>query len=553
MKQLYWLAAAMMPLMLASCGSSSETAKGDAYKDVEYMPVKTESDGDWSMVAPNGEFLFEDGFDADARLTSVVDGVFVVMEKGKYAVYSADKNPKVIGDLEELKDAGAIGDGIIPVVRPQERISLYDKSGKLVSTLEPVSGKEITAVYARCTNDRLPFRTEDYKWGFLDSKGKVAIPATFDEVGTFGDYGYAVAYKMTDDKRQGVVINKKGETVLKLKEGQSAQSIFDDKVMVTDDEDRVSIVPLKGEAIKLPSKYNYVGDWNKDYIVVKSDNGWGVVRNNSEFDVVVKPRYEYALQILPDGKFLVEKDDDYLMLNAEGERVYTFDDVKNAFYVNSKWNIFVSEGKDQYFVDMEGQRVGNEYSELYGAISLSDVIESDYFNIDAFVSTIAEQVEADAISGFKLGSNTADYLAGEDPENYVYSYRLANDKVVEGYRFTVNSNFVSVGTLAQWEYNDPYSYYDYSRKYSWTNTPVESANLSATAQSPDLWKKVKPLIVKALEKKGFKVTDDYDSTVTMSNGTIILTINGSDSYGTTEVSINMSTEGVVVAEVAEAY
>lgn len=531
----------MTPMMLASCGGSSDNAYSDDLKVVDYVPVRVDSNSDWSMVGPDGEFLFEDAFDSDAVVSAVVNGVFTVSEKDKVTVYTAEKSPKVVGDLEDLKAAGVLMDGVIPVVRPQERITLCDKNGKVITTLEPVSGKEITGVESMAHNGRIGFETEDNKKGYLDTKGEVVIAPTYDGAGSFTDAGYAIVYKNTDDKTQAFIIDKSGEIMLKLKQNQYVQSMCGKRVMVSDDDNRMAIVNFDGESVKLPSKYTSVSNWNNDYIVVYSDNGWGVVRNNEEFEVVIKPRYENTIQLLPGGRFMVQKDDDTLVLDKEGERIYTFEEL-NANYLDDKWHCWVMDGNEGYFSDIDGKRIGkNEFAYANGNPSVSgNYISSDYFNVDAFVSDIAEQITADAIGGYQLGSNSADYLRGENPEDYTWSYSPRDGHTKDGYRFNITTNFISVGTLANWRYNDPYSYYDYSRTYEWSNTPVESANLNATAYTSGLWKKIKPQLIKALESKGFTVTSDDADSITMTGDKTTLYITNSDSYGTTNIYINMT-------------
>lgn len=553
MKKTLWLSAALMPVILASCGGGGAESAYHGADVIEYLPIRVDRSSDWSMIGPDGEYLFEELFSDDAEVSCVVNGVFSVSEKDKISVYTAEKSPKVIGDLEGLKAAGYLMDGVMPVVRPQQRITLVDKEGKLKATLEPVNGKEITGCSNAFSHDRLIIGTEEDKFGYVDTDGKAVIAPTFDYAEVFNADGYAVVGKVNDDNETVYsVIDTKGEIVTKFKAGVSVQSYYDKHFMTCNNDNRYAIYNLKGESVKLPSKFTSVSDWNNDFIVVHSDNGWGVIRNNDEFEEVIRPRYDNTVELLPGDRFMVQKDDDVIILDKNGERVYEFSDAEGS-YCGARWNILVKEGSDYYFADLDGKHAGKaEFQRFNGSPSISGWINSDFFNVDAFVGSIADEVTADAISGFKLGAPISNYVSGLDPSDYSYSFRLQEDKVIEGYHYTISSNFISVTSMASWSYNDPYSYYDYSGSYKWNDTTVESASLRATAQCEDLWKTVKPQLVKRFESLGFKVVEQDDTSVSMKGSKASLYITGSDSYGLTEIVVNMSAaDSTAVVEVVE--
>ncbi len=542
-------------MMLASCGGSSgETAQSGYYDSVEYLPVQLENDGDWSFVSPSGEIALEDEFKSECTVTPVVNGYFSVRDKNGLTVYKFDKRPEVVGDLENLVAAGCFEDDVMPVTRKLERINIVNKKGESIAVLEPVNGKEIVSCDAFYSNGMLQFYTEDNKHGFVDTKGEVVIAPTWDGGTSFALNGYAAVYKTNDDgSLKWSIIDKKGEIVTSLKKGYDYNSMYKKSVMVSDGS-RYGIMNFDGEVRKLPAKYTMVGDWNDDYILVATDySSWGVVKNNDNFDVVIKPKYE-DLDFAGD-KFLAKKGDkDYILLDTKGERVSEFDDCDGVNYINSKWQFIISDGRELYFADAEGKAVGkDEFYNVYGS-KVYGMISSDYFNIDAFVSQISDLVNAKGIGDYAIGAPTAPICEklGLDPENYTYSYTPYSNAVeIEGYKYSISYNFISVRSLADWKYNDPYSYYDYSRTYYWQDTTVETVNLTADANCENISKDVFNLLTKRLESKGYKITQKDDTSAILSNGTVNLSLNVVDSYSSTSVTIMASKAGQNDYAVAE--
>lgn len=131
------LIALAMSAGLASCGGSS----GPIENAIEYFPFQLESDGKWGMIDKDGEVLFSEEFKSEP--SPVIDGVFFVREGDGYTLYKASDKPKPINGCEKLLSVGIMTDGIVPISRENERITIINKSGETVAVLNPVAGKEI--------------------------------------------------------------------------------------------------------------------------------------------------------------------------------------------------------------------------------------------------------------------------------------------------------------------------------------------------------------------------------------------------------------------------
>ena len=63
MKKLLWRMAAIAAFVFASCSGGAPSEKVYRLNDVEYIPVCLIDSEGWSMIAPDGKYLFKDKFD----------------------------------------------------------------------------------------------------------------------------------------------------------------------------------------------------------------------------------------------------------------------------------------------------------------------------------------------------------------------------------------------------------------------------------------------------------------------------------------------------------
>ena len=109
-------------VLFVSC-SSSDNVK------IELLPVKTTKDGKWSMMNKDGELVYDSEF--KNRPTVAVEGVFAVEGDNGITLYStAQKTPTELPGCTELKSAGYMSDGLIPVTKKDSRITVINKKGK---------------------------------------------------------------------------------------------------------------------------------------------------------------------------------------------------------------------------------------------------------------------------------------------------------------------------------------------------------------------------------------------------------------------------------------
>lgn len=420
MKIFHILAAALTLLTVASCSSKPE---------VKYMPAKADGDSRWGLVDAEGNFLFVDEF--DHRPSPVVNGFFFVEEGDGYSVYKAEKSPKPVGDLTELKDAGFYNCGVMPVVRRNEHITFVDNEGKVKFTLDKVDGVEVMTCGNIFINDRCSFSTADGKWGAIDSDGNVVIKPKYDSMFAFVE-DYTVAVEK--DSGNAVIIDKDGNVKSTISEKvRSGMPFIDGHAVIRCGEPEkyeytYYVVNKDGELDKLPSSVSSVNEWNDKYIVFSAKNTdykYGIMTIDGE--ITVRAKYD-AIGILPNGKFIGVRNDKYEYINpADGETDSFGDDeiypaIRDIYQMSKvfdfKFELVESEDDDYQLVGFDGEDRGKEMSDYSTKIALYE-IESDYFDYEAVTNDVMKLFDAQGLKGYPFGSQMKNYV---DPSRSASSY-----------------------------------------------------------------------------------------------------------------------------------
>lgn len=501
-----------------------------------------------------GKVIYEEEF--KEAPTSIIDGIFIVDEKNGVSVYSAadEKNPKIVGDLDELKDAGGVAEGLLPVVRQNSRIEVYSVSpakAELAFTLDPVDGYEITGCRGSYSDGLLVVNNEEGKWGAVDKKGNVVIDIKYDGVGTPSN-GILLVAKQTDDEEAVVyALDYKGEEIFKYKKGLMPRSegILDNGYFLAqNDNDRFVLIDKNGETFNLPKDIDQVEDVVGDFLVFRSNGSYGIIKIKGEdSEIVVKAKYE-SIQLVPwePTKFVCSKDgDDYELMDIDGNRIANFgDDYKTLIpYHTPNWKGFVAteSGRSSECVcfDSKGEKIKfADVREIYGLFvreSYSSYVSSDYFNLDEFVNKVSEAISVDGLCGYRMGEYVNPYFSDDmNARNYTYTYWFTpkDEPDVNGYRYSSTLRLSGYRSLASssWDYST------YSTSYYFVpDNPIDGMELTINGPN-DLWEKAGDKIKQDIEDKGFILetdsstglqyyTPNRDATLTVSWsswGTIVL-------------------------------
>lgn len=402
MKTLHILAAAAIAVTVASCSGKPE---------LSYMPAKAEGDSNWGLVDANGKFLFTDEF--SDRPSPVVNGYFFVEEGKGYTVYKAEKNPKQVGDLSGLKGCGYYNDGLMPVVHKGEHISFVDGNGNTKFTLERVDSVSVTEAMGMFINGRCAIRTSDDKWGAIDTDGNVAVSPKYVQAPVFVEDKAVV---IEADSEKAYIIDRNGVVKAEISENITSVSPFIDGYATArtanyDGEGRQCVmIKSNGEVVELPASVYDVRIWNSKYIVFANDDyEYGIMTYDGE--VKVRPKYE-AMELLPNGDFIGERDDKIMFVKPDGETQRlpknTYPAVRSPYLFSKVFDFgfeMVSEDDDDELQlrTYNGKKVGKEMGRYKGRIEI-DNIYSDYFDYADATKKFMDMFDADGLKGYPFDS-----------------------------------------------------------------------------------------------------------------------------------------------------
>lgn len=493
------LIALAMSAGLASCGGSS----GPIENAIEYFPFQLESDGKWGMIDKDGEVLFSEEFKSEP--SPVIDGVFFVSEGDGYTLYKASDKPKPINGCEKLLSVGIMTDGIVPISRENERITIINKSGETVAVLNPVAGKEIVYSSPMYSDGLLVAMNQDEKYGAVDKSGKVAVDFKYDQLYNFSE-GYAFARKETNSGSKIIVLDKKGKEIASLKKDYSLVSTeFNHGLaLVTDDDMRYGFVDTKGEFKRAPGKVQAIGDFNSDNYVYANDSGeWGVM--NMDGDVVIRAKYN-SLKMLNDDRYLAVNRDEYLILDSKGETIKEFDEYSWMSVLPGSNNLIARENSHYILIDDNGKALNKEE---YKDITISPrtmTIMSDFFNVDGIVADVLESIKDNGIGKYKIGQRASQL--GLSAEDYAGSYSFRDESLNKtGYKYQIHFSGQTNERIAESNW-DPYSYQSH---YSFNPSSEVETLIMEVSTDRDCWDKVKAKLFSDLKAKGYKLAWQSDN------------------------------------------
>lgn len=503
LKSLGALALVSVTAGLTSCSSNSY----NPYEDVDLIPVQLKEDGKWSFINPEGEIVYDSEF--KNAPSWMVNGVFAVEEKEGYTLYTkGDRSPKALPGCDKLVAVGYLHDGVIPVVKKQERISLVDKEGKKIAELAPVGGKEIVEAHSGFSEERLAIKDQDGKWGYVDPKGNVVIKPKYNGAYDFSE-DLAVAGILesdsTDVEPDLFVIDKNGNQVFKIKSNLDImyyQYKFG-RLLCQNDNEVYVFLDKKGEQTKLPSKVKGVSDYNDSYIIYRDDNDeYGVINMNGE--VLIRAKYE-SITFAGDY-FIAVKDEEPVLLDNKGEEKHSFDDFKSVAYLY-QFGYLAGEKKTSMLLDEDFKQKGKEefYNIGGNGPSISWRLESDYFDVAGPADAIAELITDKGAGKYLLGAAPSSMFS--NPSDYLWTSSVdLTDLRREGYKWILTAKAQFTNNLADYDYD-----YNFDRHDYWRSDSKLGAIMLNLSTEKEFGTKGLKAIVEALKKKGFKQTNQGKS------------------------------------------
>lgn len=419
-------------------------ANTDEASDIEAIPFKSMAKGRWGMIKPDGTILFEEEF-KDAP-TVAREGRFMVRNgNGLWEIYTATEKPQRIGD--EYKYLGEYHDGVAPAVRPNERISLIDKDGNVITVLEKSGSKEIVQITNFHYGYAL-FVAEDGAVGIINTRGEILVPArkycSILHVAPNRFLALETKYKEEDDIENAIfrVIDSKGNDKgsIRMHKYNKISVLADGFVaieQISDGETLYGIMDLDGDVILKPTGKIRGLSAFKDGKFVFS-NGENVGIRNVKDDVIIRAKYDAIIWATDDMIWTCSVDEgrsEWSLVDLEGNKI-TKDTYQSVLPFYDKKHAFVQiTDKTWGLVNTDGEELkGTPDIYIVSPMTADDVIMSDYVDLDGVISAV--NMTPNGFGGFAINKTPAELL------------RVYNEFCDVNSRIEIDPNSVSKDRLA---------------------------------------------------------------------------------------------------------
>lgn len=490
-------------LLMAMCGCS----KSPASVDIDYVAVKMDGDR-WSLMDKDGEIICQDEFSNCP--TAVVEGMFFVEEGNGYSLYKAGDKPEAVGSCQGLSDYGFFNDGLCLVTFPGERISIINTKGEKVATFGPINGHEVEQCFCYINDDLILAKLDDGTYGYLNKKGEKAIDFKYNKAYPFNE-GLAIVKK--DDKT--MVINTSGETVFKIQdEIKIVSEVFVHGYIFGyyKSDDRWVVIDEEGTITKCPSSVEEITAFDGTYFIFKCEREYGLIALK-DMETVVRAKYK-SLVLLEDGNYLAEKDDYYIIINAEDEELHRISDYDNVFGIGSGFGLFAEDHDNYSRIDYDGKaKDKNTFKQVACFVSAS--VESDFFDYGKMASTVIGLIKENGVGKYQLGASPSTYFSNPSNFTYTSSTSAIVDTVGEPKQYSFNLDLMFDGYMASYQYDYHWLAGRYNERYTWNNSSqLYRIDINVSSSSRRISDRGAAAVASALVKKGFKLEKETPENAT---------------------------------------
>lgn len=388
----------------------------------QYIPVQTQKNGKWGMLAPDGKMLFSERFVNEPSLA--IEGAFSVKEGEEFSLYKAGSNPSRI-NKKPLVSVGNYSGGIVPVSFRGSRITLIDAEGNEKATLMPVDGNELAKSDICFHEGLLVVTTPDGKFGYVNEKGEPVIKPVYDAALPFA-YGHAMVAKVADANNPSStlsvsIIDKKGNVTLNVEPSYTVVDLDleNDRLIVTDLNGRLGFLTFSNEFQPLPAIAQNVGQ-SKDGVFVFSDNKGMCGVMNLKNEVILQPKYQSA-EIVTSDKFICSNGQEWDLTAPDGSTIVKFGQATAVTYIDT-YGYFAFDKVTARLLDESGKPKGKHTFFGVGLNSAAcSSVRSDWKADDRLAVDIASIPSATGVGNIPWGTPAEQLVPAPDAASGIYA------------------------------------------------------------------------------------------------------------------------------------
>ena len=500
------LFSAIVVLLLAACSKNLE-------QEVQYIPFQESDNSLWGMISPSGEVLFNDEF--KEKPTIVRDDRFMVRNAdGLWEIYTAEAKPQKVGT--EYAFASMYQNGIALVAEKNKTISLIDRDGKVVKSLDKVDGKSVEEVQ-RFSEGYAIFKSDKY-YGVINEKGEKVIDAKYLKLNACSDGKFvALDRKYEDEAKKDSSTNLKfdvldtsGNVLLSLSMtkykdfGSFFQNGLLDVYIEAQNEKCGGIINDKGDVVIKPTaKIKKVGQIRGKHFTYNNGDGWGLM--NLKGESVIRAKYDLLYFASDDMMVAMTKKEGgsnvYKVIDFEDKQVGpdTYDDAYPFYLLNNTHAIVKISSSLYSIIDTEGKQVEKLPDMVHVGFSEGDqIVESDYIDMKVLVDGL--RITENGVDSLTFSSTPEEVVkyysqqeccwrgnkehGAADPYWYTYESSLYMWKDIRGIYPDININFsgsiskrnYKTKRVIDYTYGDYYWYHNEKTPtgYSFDNSKIKS-------------------------------------------------------------------------------
>ncbi len=353
----------IMIIILASCGR-------DKLK-VSAIPERLVEGDCWGLVDSRGNVLSDNRY---AAVGPVVNDFFTVTDRHGVTVYRNIGCPSPVDRLSNLRGAGFVSEGLIPVAMADGKLYVADVFGNVRFQLKKIDWKSIRGCSACFRAGLLWVMTENGLWGAIDRNGKPVIRPLYYCEPVFSLSGYALATRALGNERfRYSFIDNRGVESFVLPQDiyPTSYNMKYGCVAYVTSTGKHGIVDVNGRMTQLPDFVHEILDFNDSYIIYGDSRGfYGLISHDGE--VVLRSRYR-TLGFGHKGQLIASDGERLFIIDIYGHRILDFPGANRIIYIGGRSDSYVSSdfcyavkyGSMTSLVNEQGVRIGdNDYVSL---------------------------------------------------------------------------------------------------------------------------------------------------------------------------------------------
>lgn len=358
-----------------------------------YLAVKQENEGLWSLVAPDGKMLFNNEF--KQNISNAVDGLFLVPEENKISIYKALPIPVPLNNYSNLLDVGEPSEGKVVVIDSDKKITAIKTSGEILFSLPP----DIITCHASFKNGMLGVSNSKAQWGYVNEKGEEIIPCKYIAVTPFSE-GHAIVAEYKNDRIKLSIIDKTGNITAVVNNYlfliPTSTEFKNGRIPVVNVDRQFGFLTTEGIFEKCSYKVTGITNvTNYGFIFENIESKFGAMDYKGE--ILVQPRYDYLAFIPSSRKYLAKIQDRYSELDERGEKIMDFTDYKQMRTGTNDFPIIASTGTRYELLNEQGKSISKfDFAEIDTRLSFSQDIlnptDTDLFGFNFEIANYLDQV-----------------------------------------------------------------------------------------------------------------------------------------------------------------